>query len=247
MLGLLVPLLNSIVKGLKSFFNFLFPSLCLRCKKTLSPDEALFCNCCVKTLPLAKAYCKRCGTILKETLLNYFTPEKLTYCGHCENNTPFYDKTFLGFKYENPIKELLIEAKFRENYMIAYQLGRLLRKVISLPLKVYDLYLPIPLSKERERARGYNQSLLLLWGFLGFQLPCGTLKRIRHTTPQSQLSPEDRLENVRGVFAVSEKLNDSRVLLIDDVLTTGATANEASKTLKKAGAKEVHLLVLSRA
>ncbi|MCS7199584.1 MAG: ComF family protein [Caldimicrobium sp.] len=235
------------MKILKHLVNIIYPSLCLSCNKSLSVEEALFCEGCLRKLPLIKAYCKRCGSTLNETLVSYFSPDELTYCGFCVKKPPYYDKVFLGFNYEDPIKDLILKAKFQENYVLAYQLGRLLRRVLNLSLGDYDYCLSIPLSQKRAQERGYNQSLLLLWGFSGLKFPYPIIRRIKHTKPQFELTPKERLENVKGAFEVKGKLDNKRILLVDDVLTTGATVNEASKMLKKAGAKIVHLLILARA
>jgi len=162
---------------------------------------------------------------------------------------PPFEKVFIGFKYESPIKELILQAKFQEDFVMAYQLGKLLKKVIVLNPKEYDLLLPLPLSQERERERGFNQSLLLLWGFLEkpFFSMKNPLKRVRNTKPQSELSYKERLSNVKGAFEAEEMVKGKRILLLDDVMTTGATLHEATFALKKKGAKEVHLLLLARA
>ena len=87
----------------------------------------------------------------------------------------------------------------------------------------------------------------MLWGYGGFYLPKELLIRARHTRPQSELSLKERLENLKGAFAVRGSVKEKKILLFDDVMTSGATLYETAKVLKKAGAKEVHLLVLARA
>ncbi|BAU23938.1 phosphoribosyltransferase [Caldimicrobium thiodismutans] len=234
-------------KILSQGLNFLFPSLCLECRSPLAPQESLFCESCLLRLPLAKSYCQRCGTLLSEELLNYYPKEKLNYCSKCLKNPPPYDNVYIAFLYQDPIKTLLHKAKFGENFVIAYQLGRLMQKIIDLPVKLYDFVLPVPLSFKRLQERGYNQSLLILWGYLGIKKPLNILQRIKHSRPQSDLSGKERIENVKGVFKAKEEFQNKRVLLLDDVMTTGATLREASKELKKAGAQKVDLLILARA
>ncbi|MFN4132483.1 MAG: ComF family protein [Caldimicrobium sp.] len=234
-------------KLLFKFFNFLFPTFCFKCNKPLSEEEVLFCSSCLPTLPLAKSYCNKCGTLLPETLLEHFSTENLTYCSFCEKEKLFYDRVYLGFQYREPLRELLHKAKFKEDFPLAYHLGKLLRKVCKVNLNYYDIITPVPLSLKRERERGYNQSLLILWGYAGIKLPSRVLIRVKHTRPQSELSERERFENIKNAFSVLEDLTGKRVLIVDDIMTTGATLREASKILKKAGAKEVHLLVFARA
>ncbi|MFN4196757.1 MAG: ComF family protein [Caldimicrobium sp.] len=234
-------------KILSNFINFFFPSFCISCGRSLTYNEILFCDECFSKLPIAKSYCNRCGTLLSESLLNFFSNETLIYCSFCEKQKLPYDKVFIGFLYKDPIKKLLYKAKFSDEFSIAYHLGKLLRKVCSINLDEYDLISPIPLSIKRQRQRGYNQSLLILWGYVGIKKFPQSLTRVKHTKPQSFLDSKERWENIKDAFQCTENLNGKRVLLLDDVMTTGATLIEASSILKKAGAKEVHLLVLARA
>lgn len=235
------------MKIFQEIINFLFPSFCLRCKGSLSAEEALYCISCLKSLPILKAYCRTCGTPLNESLLQNFSQEELNFCGNCLSEKPPFDRVFLAFKYESPIRELILQTKFNEDYALSYQLGRLLRNILPVDPKHYDLVLPIPLHPLRERERGYNQSLLILWGFMGVRLQRDYLQRIRYTFPQSELSFSERKKNVKDAFAVRISLVGKKVLLLDDVMTTGETLKEASRALKDAGAREVHVLAVARA
>jgi ComF family protein len=119
---------------------------------------------------------------------------------------------------------------------------------MTVPL---DLAMPVPLHGSRLRQRGFNQALLLAQGVCGrFSVPLSfdNLYRTRHTRPQVELSGRERAENVRGAFAVARpgEVRDRKVLLIDDVFTTGATMNECAKVLKDAGAASVTVLTLAR-
>lgn len=236
-----------LIKIFHKFVTHLFPSFCVLCKSPLSEEEVLFCNSCFSHLPLAKSYCKRCGTLLSETLLNYFHPENLNFCSLCERERLPYERVYIGFLYKEPLKTLILKAKFAQDFSLAYQLGKLLKMVLPLNLKEYDLCIPIPLSLQRERERGFNQSLILLWGYKGFMRGSNKLVRIRDTQPQSKLDQKGRFENVKNAFISLDNLEGKKILLLDDIMTTGATLKEAAKALKKAGAKEVHLLVLARA
>jgi len=234
-------------KILSKTLNFLFPETCYTCKHPLRVEEALFCESCLERLPRVRSFCRRCGTPLSEDLLNHFEEATFDYCGKCLKDPPPFERAYPGFHYTEPIKGLIHRAKFREDFVLAYKLGRLLRRGLALPLETYDLILPLPLSKKRERERGYNQSLLILWGYLGFRLPQNLLTRVLHTKPQTELAYKERLKNPKGAFWASQEVSGKRVLLLDDVMTTGATLREAAHTLKKQGAREVHLLVLARA
>jgi ComF family protein len=114
-----------------------------------------------------------------------------------------------------------------------------------------DLILSIPLHTKRLKERGYNQSILIakaLESYTGISCEFGCLERVRWTVPQVELKRSLREKNVRGAFRVSrpEMIKGKKVLLVDDVLTTGATVNEATKALMNSGTKEVHVLTLGR-
>jgi ComF family protein len=117
-------------------------------------------------------------------------------------------------------------------------------------IKGFDVVIPVPLHKQRLKERGFNQSLLLareVARVFGLEVDYRSLKRIRPTRPQVDLKPDERKKNVKGAFDVKspERVRGRRVLLVDDVFTTGATVSECARVLKKAGA-EVYVLTLAR-
>lgn len=235
------------MKILSKLINFFFPQTCLSCNTNLTYEEVLFCEACFESLPFIKSYCRRCGTPFPTDLSEYLPENSLEYCSYCLKNPLPYERVYLAFHYKEPISTLIHRAKFGEEFEIAYQLGKLLRKVVKLPLEAYELIIPIPLSKERKRERGFNQSQLMLWGYFGLYNPCEFLTRIRHTRPQSELTLKERLHNLKGAFKARDSVKGKRILLFDDVMTSGATLYEAAKELKKEGAAVIHLLVLARA
>jgi ComF family protein len=102
------------------------------------------------------------------------------------------------------------------------------------------------LSLKRLRERGFNQSFLLTWGFLEKKPSHKFLKRILHTKVQTELPQKERWENVKNAFLATNEVKEKSILIIDDVMTTGATLNEASKALKNKGASKVYVMVLAR-
>ena len=192
-------------------------------------------------------YCRRCGETFSEELPSSLEGKELFGCRTCEGEKVYLDRVVLGFRYAEPISQFIEKAKFEGDFVLAYKLGRLLRLAIpSLPFE-FDLACAVPLSVERLRERGYNQAELMLWGYLGKRPNLNPLKRIKHTRPQTELSRKERLENVKSAFEVEGDVSGLRILLFDDVMTTGATLRECAKALKKAGAKEVLALALARA
>lgn len=229
------------MKLVKKFLSFFLPSFCKICHKVLENSEVLVCNYCYFKLPLLKNYCKKCGNI-------DLTYPEVASCGNCFKRELHFDEVLIGFKYEKPISNWILEAKFEENFLLAYNLGKLLRKTFRLETLPIDEIIPLPLFPKRWKERGYNQSFLITYGLLGKKPKTYLLERVRETIPQTELPYKERIKNVRNAFrALKEKIEGKKILLVDDVMTTGATLSEASKALKEAGAKKVWVCVVARA
>lgn len=224
-------------RALSSLINFFFPDRCLRCGIRPGP-ERFVCPSCRKDLPRLTTGCPVCAVPYSEGV----PPHP---CGRCLSGRSF-DRVVSPFLYESPVSDWIRALKFRENFSLARPLGGLLRDSIPETLS-WDLVVPVPLSRKRLLKRGFNQSALLArFAFGNF---ADLLVRVRETRPQTELSGSERRLNVRRAFAVRPgfSLFGTRVLLVDDVLTTGATAEECARVLKEAGAVEVIVAVLARA
>lgn len=147
------------------------------------------------------------------------------------------------------------DATLRLKYGRVAWIGGLLGKTmcgIAAEMPRPDIIVPVPLHPARLRGRGFNQSALLavpVARALGCPMDTSTLRRVRNTTPQAGLSKQDRKDNIRGAFWVSNKCNLSgmRVMLVDDVITTGMTAREAGLVLLSGGARSVCVIAFARA
>lgn len=227
---------------LESLLSILFPPRCLHCEVGLQNEEVL-CNACFSSIYTSRTpFCGRCGSRLprnkKECHLNF--PYLLLAAGNYSSEP--LKKLILGLKF----KYLTRAAKPLTKLMISYVEG------LEINLKNF-VVVPVPLSKNRERMRGFNQAALLAEPLAEhFNLPIlkNNLVRILHTKPQSEeRTLQSRKKNVAGCFAVHEPevFKAKNVLLIDDVSTSGATLTEASQVLKQAGAKKIFALVSARA
>ena len=168
-------------------------------------------------------------------------------CGQCLKKTPPFSKVIPYGLYEGVLAEAINQFKFYGLNRLSRPLGMLL---IHLDIPRADGIVPVPLSIKRLRERGFNQSLLIarvVSKMTGIPLFMDTLVKKKDTLPQIGLSAKERLLNLKNAFTVEENIRDRRLLLIDDVMTTGATVRECSKQLIKAGAKEVIVLILARA
>ena len=203
------------------------------------------CAACRRCHAAPVARCERCALQV---------PDTIAVCGACLREPPPYDSALAALAYAHPWDRLIAPFKFHAALDLAPALARCLVDAwTQRQLPHPGLLLPVPLSAQRQRERGYNQS----WEIarrLGRMLACPAdarlLLRIKDTPHQLALPIERRAANVRGAFAIEPtrraELRGRKVTLVDDVLTTGATAAEVTGVLRQAGASEVHLWVLAR-
>lgn len=221
--------------------SWLFPT---RCRLCLAPgsDGLDICQDCLEELPWLDNACRTCALPL---------PDKVPggRCAACLETPPVLDACHALFAYRPPVDQWIHSMKFRRDLAIARQLGELLSRHPGLNAPPADLQvLAVPLHPRRQRQRGYNQAQELARPLLGSGLARARLncRRVHHTKAQSTLDADRRRRNLRGVFNVEGGAEGRRLLLIDDVLTTGATLNELAGTLKRAGASRVEALVVAR-
>lgn len=168
-------------------------------------------------------------------------------CGQCLKKAPPFSKVIAYGLYEDILAEAINQLKFHGIKRISKRLGRLL---LSLDLPETDGIVPVPMTIKRLRERGFNQSLLIARVIAKeskVPLLMDTLLKKKETPPQIGLSAKERLLNLKNAFEVKGNIKGLRLLLVDDVMTTGATVTECSKVLMKAGAEEVIVLTLARA
>lgn len=181
-------------------------------------------------------------------------PEGKRVCGACLREPPPFARTLAGVDYVHPWDRLITHFKFHDALDLAPALTqRLLARFDAAQIPAPTLLLPVPLSRARLRVRGYNQAWELARR-LGRALHCPAepdlLLRVKDTPHQLALAPQQRAANVRGAFAIEPRrlagVRGCRVALVDDVMTTGATAAEISRVLLRAGAAEVSVWVIAR-
>jgi ComF family protein len=175
-------------------------------------------------------------------------------CGDCLVTERYFTRARSVGYYQGMLLDAIHQFKYNGKVLFSSLLGDLLANcsLSSIDFRNYDLLIPVPLHKKRLRERGFNQALLLAGRIKKrWKLPvdCSVLKRIRWTDSQINLSRRIRLKNIKGAFQVMNqgKIKEKKILLVDDVYTTGFTANECSKTLIKSGASRVDVLTLARA
>jgi ComF family protein len=207
---------------------------CVLCGAPGSP----LCAGCAADLPALGTACERCAQPL---------PVPGT-CGHCLRSPPPFDRTRALFRYGSPLSELVLRLKFQGALHLAPLLGRLLAAQLATVVPRPDVIIPVPLHPARLTTRGYNQALELgrpLARALDVPLASGLCRRVRDTAPQSTLDPDRRRRNVRGAFMVEGEV-PPHVVILDDVITTGATLSELARVLRRAGAQRVEAWALAR-
>lgn len=242
-----LPHFSQIIRRL---VNLVLPVECAVCQSVLTDDPVpFFCRSCWNGVSrFTGPSCTRCGQ-------PFASPVTLTYasrhmCASCRLRPPAYTRAWACFPYESPLLDAIRLFKYHGKVVLASYLGDLMGRDAGL-LPPVDMVMPVPLHSERLRNRGFNQALLLadrLNRRLQLPISYDNLIRLRPTLPQTELTRKERLNNLRRAFVVlrPEHVEDRRVLLIDDVLTTGTTVNECAKALRKAGSAEVYVLALAR-
>lgn len=226
--------------------DLLFPPLCLGCEQRLeSSQPPLFCPDCIAGLAFIRSPCCSCCGVPFPTGVDHL-------CGDCLAQHYVFDFARSLLHYQAPISTIICSLKFGGRLTGVATLGALtgcsgLIGLFGEP----DLILPIPLHLDRLRERGFNQALVIARGCFPQwrnKIETGLLLRRRSTIPQSLLAGKERRGNLKKVFELADasKVAGKRVLLIDDVFTTGSTVNECSKILRSAGVGRLEVFTLAR-
>lgn len=165
----------------------------------------------------------------------------------------YFNELICAFKYEGNIRKIILDYKFHEKpYLFSTFVNFLLKeKKIFENIKNYDKIIPVPISKERQKERGYNQSLLIAKEIskqINLELLNNCLIKTKNIVEQSKLNKEQRERNIKDVYELKNKqlIKAERILLIDDIYTTGSTVNECSKILREGNPKKIGVLTIAK-
>lgn len=226
---------------LNTILNILFPQSCpLCCRASTNHRTAPICPQCWEKVSLYNGpLCNRCGKPL--------TSDKSIICGECISDEPSFKYARSYGLYEGGLEKAIKLLKYHGVTRLSVPLSDLL---LQLPLPRVDVIIPVPLHRRRLRERGFNQSALLSRHVAKrLKIPVAITSLIKHrdTHPQVDLDARDRRKNIKGAFTVEnrEMIYKKDIMLIDDVLTTGATVRECSKVLRKAGAGDIYVIALA--
>ncbi len=230
--------LAPLLKLQREVADFIFPPRCVGCRTR----GQWFCAACRNAASrVPSSICKQCGAP---------TPELHT-CSRCWKTPPRFDALRARYFFEGTVRQAIHLFKYRRSRHMVGPLAELLLESIEPDFAKSDAVVPVPLHERRLRERSYNQSQLLaseVSQALGIVLVDNSLVRLRDTKPQMRLPAEDRSQNVRDAFGtIDHSLAGKKVLLIDDVCTTGATLSECASALKKTGVATVWAACVARA
>ena len=211
---------------LNNILELIYPNVCGICGKI-----------CKESL------CKRCAIEIKKYEINLINKNKKMY----------FNESMHIFKYNEIIRQRLIEYKFQDKAYMYKTFAKIIlknKKVCGF-LEKYDIIIPVPIHKKRRLKRGYNQTELIakeICKNISLELKTGVLIKQKNIVAQSELNKNERKQNIKNAFEIKNinEIIDKKILLFDDIYTTGSTVNECSRILRKAGAKQVGVLTIAK-
>lgn len=230
----------------QKLLNIVFPPRCLSCHLKVNHAGALCSNCWNSMEFISSPSCSRCSNPFP-----YDLDDDL--CFYCKEEPPQFTKAFAVVKYDEFSDKIIFALKYYDKTDLAFSISRLMLPKLKEIAGDIDLITCVPIHSNKLKKRGFNQAALLakhIASEFNFKANPSILLKHKETTSQSGLTKNERLENIKGSVKINQKYNNEifrkNVLLIDDVITTGATINECCKKLKIAGAKKIYVLTFAK-
>lgn len=234
----------------RSLLDLLLPPQCIGCDSVVEDLGTLCVDCWQAVTFIGRPHCAACGLPFE---FDDASGSEQSLCGACIRQPPVFERARAAFAYDDHSRHLILAFKHGDRTDHAPAFARWLERTGAELLQQADIIAPVPLHWTRLFARRYNQAALLALALhkrTGIALAADLLTRTRRTPSQGKLGPSARRRNVSGAFRLTEKysaaIKNKRVLIVDDVMTSGATATAASRALLKGGAAAVDVLTLSR-
>ncbi|MEY8427250.1 ComF family protein [Lachnospiraceae bacterium 46-15] len=230
-------------RQLEKILEILYPRHCPVCREIVKVRGALICPECKKKLsPIREPICKKCGKPI-------FDPVQ-EYCEDCRTRRHLYTRGLAVLLYTGKIKESVCQMKFhnKREYIDFY--GVYMAEVLGKQILEWGVQalIPVPLHRSKLRRRGFNQAELLakeIGRALGIPVRTDIVQRIRKTKPQKELLYRERQNNLKGAFKISQyDVKLKKIVLVDDIYTTGSTVDEIAGRLLEQGAEEVYFVSL---
>ena len=236
----------NIMKIFSQILNYIYPPRCISCSE-LMQETGRFCGACWAQLNfITKPYCRICCFEFS------FDPgEGNDICLKCSTTPPSYNLARSTLRFDENSKKLIHALKYYDSYFIASNFSKIIVNMHKDIMLNVDFVIPVPMHKWKRLFRLYNQSQVLASALAkeaNVKMLPDVLMKIKHTKSQTGLSKKQRQENLKGSIAVVKKdvIKGKKVILVDDVMTTGSTVDLCAATLKKAGAKEVVVVCVAR-
>lgn len=234
---------------LKHLADWVYPSniYCISCDAIIDNTRPYaLCDTCIRTLKWAnEKTCEKCGKILQDGYLGHI-------CTDCRALEHVFERCFACVEYGLAERDLIHRFKYKDKGYYGRKLAEIMADRISAEEINFDMILPVPMYKKKEKERGYNQAAVLalfLSRIIDVSYGKGVLKRVFDTEPMSHLGADARRRNLEGAFSIDKRRRDAlrgkTLLLVDDVYTTGTTADSCAEVLMEAGAKKVYVLVFA--
>lgn len=228
---------------IKAFKNIVFPRLCLSCEKKI-PRGYLCSNCQDEISFSAASSCYYCAKTLAENSRNY--------CRICSRKIYPYNRIISATTYKEPLVSLIHLFKYRNYDYLGPFLSNLILKhlrKIGFNSLGYNFIIPVPMHKDKLKTRGYNQAKILaniLANYFKIPLRDDIIDKINIKPSQTKLRKHKRQQNVEGTFIARKEIQNKKIILVDDIFTTGATINACSKILRQIGADKITVITLSK-
>lgn len=230
--------MNKVING---FLNILYPRCCPVCHEVLRNQDRLICERCERQLrPIGEPRCFKCGKPVGE---------EEEYCSDCLQNPHVFDRGRGIFVYDERMRRSLVRYKYYgcREYGDFYSRAMCLYARNELALWKPDLIVPVPVHKTKERARGFNQAAYLaerISGFTGIGADLTLVRKVCKTKSQKKLTARQRQENLKKAFWAERRIPGLRILVVDDVYTTGSTMDAMAECLRQNGAERVYFLTV---
>jgi len=233
---------------LGAIVSLLYPPVCAICRANVRASEYLCDQCEAKVVRIVAPFCQKCSEPFQGAIMDTFT------CANCAHRTIHFDAAVAAYRSRGIVRDIIHHFKYGRQIYLRHLVARWLRAALDdarLRDCRFDIIVPVPLHPTRQRERGFNQASLLA-ELLSAEVSIPSkllLERIRYTTTQTALDRAERMENLHNAFRLRKNMDvrGLRVLLIDDVLTTGSTLSECARILKRAGVISVHAATATRA
>lgn len=226
---------------LKEILNILYPRRCPVCNQILAEKGVQICTACEKVLhPILTDYCLKCGRPVEA---------EMEYCPECRTARREFERGRGVFLYNNQMKRSLLRYKYYGNREYGEYYADSICRYMEREIRTWkpDLIVPVPMYPRKQRERGFNQAADLA-DRIGKQLEIPTadwiVRKSRNTKSQKKLNAVERKQNLRTAFEVTERVDGLKILVIDDVYTTGSTVEAMAHVLKKSGARMVFFVTL---